>query len=214
MFRNLGLRRLGVQSFINLILATLADLRNEKKSRQNHKMFFNAKLITSSCKYIFVWCSMMAIMAGHSDGCMLTTTAKTGSARQQITTPYLGRPTDLQTQVLTRDVKPNTKCSAEGLGNRTQAYDSAQVPAGLPWGLGPPLGINLGSLGQPSGGPVHTMGASRLHFCMQNKRLGSKRARSSKNVETLISAFFDCLAKVVSSPLFCMPNWSRLASIV
>ena len=76
--------------------------------------------------YIFVWYSMMAIMVGHSDGCMLTTTAKTGSSRQQISTPYLGRPTDLQTQVLTRDVKPNAKCSAEGLDNRTQTYDSAQ----------------------------------------------------------------------------------------
>ena len=89
-------------------------------------MFFNAKLITNSCKYIFVWCSMMAIMVGHSDGCMLTTTAKKGSSRQKISTPYLRRPTDLQTQVLTRDVKPNAKCSAEGLGNRTQTYDSAQ----------------------------------------------------------------------------------------
>ena len=97
-----------------------------KKTRQNHKMFSNAKLIRNSCKYIFVWCSMMAIMVGNSDGCMLTTTAKKGSSRQKISTPYLRRPADLQTQVLTRDVKPNAKCSAEGLGNRTQTYDSAQ----------------------------------------------------------------------------------------
>ena len=95
------------------ILATLADLRNQK-NRQNHEMLLNAKLITNSCKYIFVWCSMMAIMVGHSDGCMLTTTAKKGSSRQKISVPYLRRPTDLQTQVLTRDVKPNAKYSAEG----------------------------------------------------------------------------------------------------
>ena len=54
--------------------------------------------------YIFVWYSMMAIMVGHSDGCMLAATARVGSSRQQASTPYLGRPTDLQTQVLTRDV--------------------------------------------------------------------------------------------------------------
>ena len=86
-------------------------------------MSFDAKLITNSCKYIFVWCSMMAIMVGHSDGCMLTTTAKTGSSRQQISTPYLGRPTDLQTQVFTRDVKPNAKCSAEGLVTEPERED-------------------------------------------------------------------------------------------
>ena len=89
-----------------------------------------------------------------------------------------------------------------------------EPPAGLPWGLGLPLGINLGSLGQPSGDLVHTMEASRLQFGMQNNRLDITLAKQSKNVEIKVSTFFELLARLLPSLLFCIQKCSRLAPIV
>ena len=82
-------------------------------------------------------------------------------------------------------------------------------PAGTRAGL--PLGINLGCLGQPSGGPVHTMEPSRLHFGMQNNGLDTTLTKRSKNTEIKVSTFFLLLAHLLPSPLFCIQKCSRLA---